>query len=416
MPKQLYTNNAVAPLAATITSGATTIGLGTGFANFATPTGGDYQIATITDGTNIEIIKITARSGSSLTVVRGQEGTTAQAWTDTVSTVSARITAGMLGRLHQSIGSGTDSTTVASGEVSVAPVASGTGAVAIGNRASASGTGAFAIGAYSDASGNYANAIGENSSATAFNATAIGRFATAQGASSFAGPFAFNYVGLSWVFGGHPVIPRDNFSFGGESTASMAGAEGNLATPYVDLGNIPPWASATAYIDGDVVRPTSDNGKQYHLWFEDYAATAIPNTMTSPGTEPTWPTSAYDSVEASASPYTEWICLDMLNGFVLNLPDNVLFFPTEFGFVCTKYANVTAAPYVSIGTAASPNLYVNNQQLTGITGALQIQRLTPLTNTAITELQFKLNTKATGTNSQFHGRFYAKGLFIQAQG
>lgn len=488
MAKQLYTNNAVAPLVASATSGETTLSLGTGYANFASPTGGDYQMATITDGTNIEIVKITARSSTSLTVVRAQEGTTAQAWTADTCTVSARLTAGMLNKIAQNESATTDAVALGNAASTEPPVASGLRSIAIGKNAqatgadsvavgrtalasaanaaaltsfsTASGVGAVAAGQSAVASGTNSVALGTSTTASntnsvavggtgtvasgarsvaiglycnaiASDATAIGYSSNARGSRSLAigyGSFAngndsfganggYTYAPLTWNIKGHPTIPRDNWWAGAESTADMSGAEGMFASTWVDLGNIPPWATATVYTDGDVVRPSTDNGYQYVLWHGNYSGSAVPNTITTSGSAPSFPTSNYSDVTADVASGSKWIALDVLNGFLLNLPANTVFYPTEFGFVCFKHANVTDAPFVSIGTSGSPNLYVNNQQLSGITGANQIQRLTPAVNSGISgEIQFKLNTKATGTNSQFHGRFYAKGLFIQAQG
>lgn len=80
---QLFSNNATTTLAAGITAGATTITLNTGDgALFNAPTGGDFELITVYDGsdiatsTNVEIMKVTARTTDSMTVVRAQEGTT----------------------------------------------------------------------------------------------------------------------------------------------------------------------------------------------------------------------------------------------------------------------------------------------------------------------------------------------------
>lgn len=87
-----FRNNASALLAATITSVDTTVQVAAGFgALFPSPTGGDYFYATLEDDSgNIEIVKCTARSGDNLTVVRAQDGTTAQAFTLTVTRVELR--------------------------------------------------------------------------------------------------------------------------------------------------------------------------------------------------------------------------------------------------------------------------------------------------------------------------------------
>jgi hypothetical protein len=76
------TNNAYAVLNASITSSATTIVLVAGQgARFPTLSAGDYFYATLIDtSNNLEIVKCTARSTDTLTVVRGQDNTTARAY------------------------------------------------------------------------------------------------------------------------------------------------------------------------------------------------------------------------------------------------------------------------------------------------------------------------------------------------
>lgn len=77
-----FTNNASATLAASIISTSTSITVTTGQgALFPTLGAGDYFYATLYDSSNnIEIIKVTARSGDTLTATRGQDGTTARAY------------------------------------------------------------------------------------------------------------------------------------------------------------------------------------------------------------------------------------------------------------------------------------------------------------------------------------------------
>lgn len=77
-----YSNNAVATLAAGITNTATSISVAsTQGSLFPTLGAGDYFYATLIDSSNnLEIVKVTARAGDTLTVSRGQEGTTARAY------------------------------------------------------------------------------------------------------------------------------------------------------------------------------------------------------------------------------------------------------------------------------------------------------------------------------------------------
>ena len=73
-----------------------------------TPTGGDYFLLTLVglvDGkeTSWEIVKVTARSGNTLTIVRAQEGTTARFWGGGAK-VELRVTAGAFSELSSQIG------------------------------------------------------------------------------------------------------------------------------------------------------------------------------------------------------------------------------------------------------------------------------------------------------------------------
>lgn len=92
----LFANNATSILTGTLGSGSTSIGLPAGEgARFPNPTGGDVFMVTLEDRRTgqIEICRCTSRSADLLTVVRAQEGTTAQAFA-AGSSVSNRITAG----------------------------------------------------------------------------------------------------------------------------------------------------------------------------------------------------------------------------------------------------------------------------------------------------------------------------------
>jgi hypothetical protein len=92
----LFKNNAVSTLAAAITAGATSLTVQTADASlFPQPSAGDWFPVTVFDGTNMEIMRCTARSGATLTVTRAQEGTTARAFSAGAK-VEHRITAATL--------------------------------------------------------------------------------------------------------------------------------------------------------------------------------------------------------------------------------------------------------------------------------------------------------------------------------
>lgn len=92
---QLFANNITTSLSAALTSTATTVRLLSlvGFPIVASP---DHLLITVTGGGNLEILRITSISGNDIvTVARGQEGTTAQAFPIN-SIVSVNLTKGTL--------------------------------------------------------------------------------------------------------------------------------------------------------------------------------------------------------------------------------------------------------------------------------------------------------------------------------
>jgi len=105
---QLYTNNAYGVLASSIGPSDTTITLMSGDgARFPNPGGGDFFLLTLIalDGNaseaSWEIVRVTARSSDTLTVVRGQEGTTGLIW-PAASRAELRATAGTFAQFASS--------------------------------------------------------------------------------------------------------------------------------------------------------------------------------------------------------------------------------------------------------------------------------------------------------------------------
>lgn len=98
----LFSNNASATLASAITAAATTITVTTGQgARFPAASGSNIFYATLVDSSNnLEIVRVTARSGDSLTVVRAQEGTTARAY-NAADRIELRATAAGLANMAQ---------------------------------------------------------------------------------------------------------------------------------------------------------------------------------------------------------------------------------------------------------------------------------------------------------------------------
>lgn len=98
---QLFSNNASTTLSAGITNSATSISVTDGSV-FSDPNSvaEDFELLTIDDGVNIEIVKVTDRTTNTLTVIRGVEGTTASAFSSG-ATIESRVTKGTLETLLQ---------------------------------------------------------------------------------------------------------------------------------------------------------------------------------------------------------------------------------------------------------------------------------------------------------------------------
>lgn len=82
MAKELFANNAKSTLASSINGSDLSLSVASGHgARFPTITGSDYFFVTLDDGANIEIVKCTARSTDTLTIVRAQQSTSAVSFT-----------------------------------------------------------------------------------------------------------------------------------------------------------------------------------------------------------------------------------------------------------------------------------------------------------------------------------------------
>lgn len=118
----IWTNNASSTLAGPITPSATLLSLASGTgALFPNPSAGEQFGLTLTDaatGLLTEIMYCTARSGDDCTVVRAQEGTSAQSWI--AGDVAANLlTAAQLAALVQQVSLAPNRTVTASGAFSI---------------------------------------------------------------------------------------------------------------------------------------------------------------------------------------------------------------------------------------------------------------------------------------------------------
>ena len=110
----LYTNNAATTLASGINNSVTSLTVASATGGlFPSPTGTDYFYVTLenTAGTVREIVKVTARSTDTLTIVRGQDGTSAQTFA-TGDKVELRIVAAEMSALTSGLAAGGSTTQV----------------------------------------------------------------------------------------------------------------------------------------------------------------------------------------------------------------------------------------------------------------------------------------------------------------
>lgn len=108
MAIQKFSNNASAVLAASISAIDTTIQVASGFGSlYPSPGAGEFFIVALQNAAgSLELVKISSRVGDNLTVSggvagRGQEGTSAAAWTLTVTRVELRLTRDTMARFVQ---------------------------------------------------------------------------------------------------------------------------------------------------------------------------------------------------------------------------------------------------------------------------------------------------------------------------
>lgn len=153
---QLFSNNASTTLGSDITISDTYIPLATGAGSkFTSPSTPDFELITITQGSNIEVIKVLSKSGDAFnSVVRAQEGTSAYAFT-TGAKIEGRVTKGTFDSFVQKdiknvvIGANSATTKTIS-EVAIGYSAraggvgtnQGTGGIAIGDTAQSGATAA----------------------------------------------------------------------------------------------------------------------------------------------------------------------------------------------------------------------------------------------------------------------------------
>jgi hypothetical protein len=168
----LIANNAKSTLASGIGALDTSLTVASGTETlFPSPSGGDYFYVTLEDstGTVREIVKVTNRSGTTFTIVRGQDGTIANIFL-TGSVVELRINKASL---TDSIGAAAASATAAA-----------TSATAAATSATAASTSATAAAGSATSAASSATAASGSATAAASSATAAAASAASAAAAA----------------------------------------------------------------------------------------------------------------------------------------------------------------------------------------------------------------------------------------
>jgi len=116
-----FANLASSTLASSLSNTATSISV-TSSSSFPTLGSGDYFYASIGEGTGSEIVKVTGVSSNTFTVVRGQDGTSAQNWSSG-SAVALRVVAAALDDIAEQAQTAADTESVSiSGDTMTGPL------------------------------------------------------------------------------------------------------------------------------------------------------------------------------------------------------------------------------------------------------------------------------------------------------
>ncbi len=228
-----FANNAKAYLVNPITSVDTQIEVGTNEAyQFSTDTA-DYILATLDDGTNLEIVRVTSTQGSNLlNVTRGQEGTTARSF-DATTLVENRLTAGSMDQFISNSSNEPSSLYIADPADSGAATAQES-LVVLGG-ASGSAFRATSLGSGANAAGDNGVAVGFGASGTGDGGVAVGANSVAQDASVAVGLSASSYNDRGIAIGNGAIVNgADGLSLGGNAPHANQMVEGNLKGEYAE--------------------------------------------------------------------------------------------------------------------------------------------------------------------------------------
>ncbi|WP_423454261.1 hypothetical protein [Ottowia sp. VDI28] len=351
-----FVNNARATLTGTLGASATNVLKSSldGWESLSVPESGAFGLlVTITSPAEpgeMEIIRITAASGTAIYMARGLEGTTAREWL-TGAILEARITAGAL---NSFLSMGID------------------------------GEGSFEPGELA----NYRWLVGAK---TGYPALSMVTRTT-----------------------GFPVLEvRDWAGQSPQDQNPSPSREIVNGSVVVGLGTIPAWASSTTYVPGSVVQPTTPNGYQYSVGdvYDTTVGTVQPDFSASMPNSTSEYISGNLTRIWVPTPIPAVVAVTLAGSSDFSGLDPAGFVVTEVGAICFSLESEATTPVVSIGTQADQTRFADSVALDQITAAGHIHRIAVTAGGApVEDLVF---TVETPSDKQYMGRFYWKGFYVQ---
>ena len=397
---QLFSNNAETALAETLLIEATSITFTDGSV-FQAPSGGDFELLTLQYLSLVEIIRVTSRVGNTATIVRGQEGTTAQEWTAGTKVFSG-VTAGTL---QQAMVSGVQNETSETGSVALklgdwGEVAAGTeNAFVFGADAYADTAGQIAIGngvymeeGISVAIGEYSGVVGGNGVAVGYAAfsrldgVAVGQYSNiAGGAAGGVAVGSDARVNASAVGG---IALGRNASVAIDAIGSIVIGDG-AATSYGNVG---------AVAIGDTLARASHALQIGALY-------TVPRGLGT-GADAAWTMSAGAAVIMS-----EPLDLKTLLTHTITIPTGLSFFVDEIGVIAVSASGVTVQPTIAFGVTGTPDKFAAAALTTGLAAPNNRHRIVaPDSADGVTTLQAEVTMAASAT--ALTGRVYWRGIAV----
>lgn len=441
----LFSNNGVTTLASDITDIATTATVIDGSV-FTSPTSGEYQLLTlIPPGTSaaelsisdVEIVKLTSRASSTLTITRAQEGTTNVAWT-AGTVVASVMTAGIMGQFPQGLdpggaAKGTNAVELQSARDTSDRVASATESTCVGTNNKVTGAGGVAIGRDNDAVAGVAigstnNSIGTNAFVGGLSNIGKSNYGVILGYANKSpqttrtggersiciGTSQKNAIECGTRIGGAHFIGLPEFPYGYDNAGDVtdlsanAGQEIIIYSHPVCIGTGPAWSIGATKYHGDVVLPITPNNYSYFAFI--YSTDYWTSATTDAATEPTWPTTPQDAVTDNT--YINWVCMDPTEVVYL-MPDYTRFIPIEVGFITDRTSGaLTTNPELHFGTTTgTPTDWLNSTEFTALSGAYLREVKAVIQDAPASKILVAgMDTAATGNCT---GRFFWKGILVE---